>query len=87
MAFIGDANFVLSVVRSTWLGLFIVLNGLNGSGSSESFTSGLVSHCDATVAPTCFDAGWSFPHADVGEVNMLHLFKKAHSVPFVQLSG
>ena len=65
-----------------------MLNKLKGSGSSDYFIwSGLVSHCDATVAPTCFDAGWSFPHADVGEVNMLHLFKKAHSVPFVQLSG
>ena len=77
----GGVTFVLSVVKSNCVGLFFVLKRLKGSDSSDSLrSSGLKSHLDATVAPTCLEAGWSFPHTVVGDVSTLHLCKKAHSV-------
>ena len=82
---LGITTCFVSFVEIVWFGLFFVLKRLKGSGRSESdMSSGFVSHCEVTVAPTCFEAGWSLPHTEVGDVSTLHLCKKAHSVPFVQ---
>ena len=55
---LGFTIGVMSVVKGTGLGLFFVLNKLKGSGSSDSkVISGFMSHCDATEAPTCLEAG------------------------------
>ena len=71
---LGVATCVLSVVKVAWIGRFFTLKRLKGSGRSESdMSSGFVSHCDATVAPMCFGAGWSFPQTVFGDVSTLHL--------------
>ena len=55
---LGFTIGVLSVVKGNEFGLFFVLNRLKGSGSSDSsMISGFMSHCDATEAPTCLEAG------------------------------
>ena len=75
----------MSFVKISRLGLFFVLKRLKGSGRSEScMSSGSGSHAEVTVAPTCFEAGWSFPQTEFGDVNTLHLCRKVHSAPFVQ---
>ena len=71
---LGVATCVVSLIRIVRFGLFFVLKRLKGSGRSESgMSSGCASHAEVTVAPTCFEAGWSFPQTEFGDVSTLHL--------------
>ena len=60
--------------KSSGLASSLFLKRLKGSGRSESgMSSGCASHAEVTVAPTCFEAGWSFPQTEFGDVSTLHL--------------